>query len=240
MRLSNGPKFGFQTQSFNQLTKSKIPKNFNPSKISLAPIKIVWNLFWHTVCTYRIIFPRFNLLELYFRSERNTSNWNTSWEFSKYCPGQTQIHGSYWHFASLFQRWVFDNLDILEFEFDLSEPRHGPRMIKIRPKKEVKKSTESSSGWKFWKFFGRLLEILVCMIRAEFVLGRLSYALVIMTFKLLFLQSVAKQLQAAAALVYLALYVLLFTLTNIFKLDQTRSNWFKVSSSVLPSSLSTQ
>ena len=79
------------------------------------------------------------------------------------------------------------------------------------------------------------------MIRAEFVPGRLSYALVIMTLKLLFLQSVAKQLQAAAALVvYLALYVLLFTLTNIFKLDQTRSNWFKVSSSVLPSSLSTQ
>ena len=75
------------------------------------------------------------------------------------------------------------------------------------------------------------------MIRAEFVPGRLSYALVIMTFKLLFLQSVAKQLQAAAALVYLALYVLLFTLTNIFKLDQTRSNWFKVSSSVLLSSL---
>ena len=76
------------------------------------------------------------------------------------------------------------------------------------------------------------------MIRAEFVPERLSYALVIMTFKLLFLQSVAKQLQAAVALVvYLALYVLLFTLTNIFKLDQTRSNWFKVSSSVLLSSL---
>ena len=41
------------------------------------------------------------------------------------------------------------DLDILEFEFDFSEPRHGPRMIRIRPRKEVKKSTDSSSGWKF-------------------------------------------------------------------------------------------
>ena len=117
--------------------------------------------------------------------------------------------------------------DILELEFDLSEPRHGPRMIKIRPRKEVKKSTDSSSGWKFQNIREDYQKYRCARLERNSFLNA-YHSFVIMTFKLLFLQSVGKQSQAAAALVvYLALYVLIFTLTNIFKLDLTRSNCSK-------------
>ena len=52
------------------------------------------------------------------------------------------------YFKGGFLIFRINNLDILEFEFDLSEPRHGPRMFKFRPKKEMKKSTKSLSTWK--------------------------------------------------------------------------------------------
>ena len=62
---SDGPKFEQYTQSLNQMvTKSKIQKNKLFLSINRNFLKYVFD----------IMFPGLDLLKLYFRSERNTSN----------------------------------------------------------------------------------------------------------------------------------------------------------------------